>query len=92
MRQAPDDVSSQSREQILKIHSRKMNLMRGINLRKIAEKMPNASGAECKVTFNCVLLTLPPLQSHVDVTAGRVHGSWHVCIEREADSRDARRL
>jgi hypothetical protein len=39
----------QSREQILKIHSRKMNLMRGINLRKIAEKMPNASGAECKV-------------------------------------------
>jgi hypothetical protein len=26
-----------------------MNLMRGINLRKIAGKMPTASGAECKV-------------------------------------------
>lgn len=33
---------------ILKIHSRKMNLTRGINLRKIAETMPGASGAEVK--------------------------------------------
>merc|ERR1711998_787216 len=33
---------------ILKIHSRRMNLMRGINLKTIAEKMSNASGAECK--------------------------------------------
>lgn len=38
-----------SRLDILTIHSRKMNLMRGINLKAIAEKMPNASGAECKV-------------------------------------------
>ena len=38
----------QSREHILRIHSRKMNLMRGINLRKVAEKMSSASGAECK--------------------------------------------
>jgi len=37
-----------SRLQILKIHSRKMNLMRGINLRKIANKMKGASGAETK--------------------------------------------
>eukprot|EP00624_Nannochloropsis_granulata_P004227 evm.model.NODE_31210_length_10814_cov_26.871000.2 len=37
-----------SRLDILSIHSRKMNLMRGINLKGIAEKMPNASGAECK--------------------------------------------
>ena len=37
-----------SRHQILKIHSRKMNLTRGINLRKIAELMPGASGAELK--------------------------------------------
>jgi len=37
-----------SRVDILTIHSRKMNLMRGINLKSIAEKMPNASGAECK--------------------------------------------
>lgn len=37
-----------SRMQIIGIHSRKMNLMRGINLKVIAEKMPSASGAECK--------------------------------------------
>lgn len=37
-----------SREQILRIHSRKMNLMRGINLKKIASMLPTASGAECK--------------------------------------------
>ena len=30
------------------IHSRRMNLMRGIDFVKIAEKMNNASGAECK--------------------------------------------
>lgn len=40
----------QARLDILKIHSRKMNLTRGINLRKIAEMMPGASGAEVKVT------------------------------------------
>ena len=39
----------QARSDILKIHSRKMNLTRGINLRKIAEMMPGASGAEVKV-------------------------------------------
>lgn len=39
----------QSRQDILKIHSRKMNLMRGIDLKKIAEKMNGASGAELKV-------------------------------------------
>ena len=32
----------------MSIHSRKMNLLRGIDLHKIAEKMNNASGAECK--------------------------------------------
>lgn len=37
-----------ARLQILKIHSRKMNLNRGINLKKIASKMKNASGAEMK--------------------------------------------
>merc|ERR1712048_1171250 len=37
-----------ARVDILKIHSRKMNLTRGINLRKIAELMPGASGAEVK--------------------------------------------
>jgi 26S proteasome regulatory subunit T6 len=38
-----------ARVEILKIHSRKMNLMRGIDLSKIAEKMNGASGAESKV-------------------------------------------
>jgi len=37
-----------ARLDILTIHSRKMNLTRGINLRKIAELMPGASGAEVK--------------------------------------------
>ncbi|CAI2161976.1 5052_t:CDS:2 [Funneliformis geosporum] len=40
--------SEAARADILKIHSRKMNLTRGINLRKIAEKMNGSSGAEVK--------------------------------------------
>ena len=40
--------NTDARLQILKIHSRKMNLMRGIDLRSIAEKMLGASGAESK--------------------------------------------
>jgi len=42
----------QSRLDILKIHSRRMNLMRGIDLKKIAEKMGGASGAELKVCLS----------------------------------------
>lgn len=41
--------NEEARLDILRIHSRKMNLTRGINLRKIAELMPGASGAEVKV-------------------------------------------
>jgi 26S proteasome regulatory subunit T6 len=40
--------SEGARLHILKIHSRKMNLMRGINLKKIANAMKGASGAESK--------------------------------------------
>jgi 26S proteasome regulatory subunit T6 len=40
--------TEESRLDILKIHSRRMNLMRGIDLKKIAEKMGGASGAELK--------------------------------------------
>ncbi|KAJ3359730.1 26S protease regulatory subunit 8 [Allomyces javanicus] len=40
--------SEAARADILKIHSRKMNLTRGINLRKVAEKMSGCSGAEVK--------------------------------------------
>lgn len=43
----PNPTSS-SRADIISIHSRRMNLLRGIDLIKIAEKMNNASGAECK--------------------------------------------
>ena len=40
--------NEEARLDILKIHSRKMNLMRGIDLMKIAKLMPGASGAETK--------------------------------------------
>ena len=39
---------NKAREDILRIHSRKMNLVRGIDLGKVAEKMSGASGAEVK--------------------------------------------
>ena len=51
----------QARLDILRIHSRKMNLTRGINLRKIAELMPGASGAEVKVS----LISYVETASHV---------------------------
>jgi len=40
--------SEDARTDILRIHSRKMNLMRGIDLKKVADKMTGASGAETK--------------------------------------------
>ncbi|EFE44057.1 hypothetical protein TRV_01185 [Trichophyton verrucosum HKI 0517] len=40
--------SVEARADILRIHSRSMNLTRGINLTKIAEKMNGCSGAELK--------------------------------------------
>lgn len=40
--------SEGSRVDILRIHSRRMNLTRGIDLRKVADRMPGASGAELK--------------------------------------------
>jgi 26S proteasome regulatory subunit T6 len=42
--------SEEARLDILKIHSRKMNLTRGINLKKVADKLSGASGAEIKGT------------------------------------------
>lgn len=41
-------ISVEARADILRIHSRSMNLTRGINLTKIAEKMNGCSGAELK--------------------------------------------
>merc|ERR1712166_926246 len=40
--------NEEARADILKIHSRRMNMMRGINLQKIASSMHDASGAETK--------------------------------------------
>lgn len=40
--------NEEARLDILKIHSRKMNLTRGINLKKIANQLTGASGAEVK--------------------------------------------
>jgi len=40
--------NEKARAHILKIHSRKMNLTRGIDLKAVAKKLIGASGAECK--------------------------------------------
>jgi len=40
--------NERARADILKIHSRKMNLVRGIDLNKISDGMTGGSGAECK--------------------------------------------
>lgn len=42
--------NADARKEILKIHSRKMNLVRGIDLTKIANDLTGASGAEVKVS------------------------------------------
>merc|ERR1712203_29032 len=55
-----------ARLQILKIHSKKMNLMRGINLRKIAQQMNDASGAESKaVCTEAGMFALRERRQHV---------------------------
>ena len=41
--------NEKARVDILKIHSRKMNLMRGVDYNKIAAELLSASGAETKV-------------------------------------------
>ena len=41
--------NAEARKEILAIHSRRMNLVRGIDLKKIAADMHGASGAEVKV-------------------------------------------
>ncbi|KAF9448574.1 26S proteasome regulatory complex, ATPase RPT6 [Macrolepiota fuliginosa MF-IS2] len=45
---ATNRIGSETRVSILRIHSRKMSLQRGINLRAIAEKMGQCSGAEVR--------------------------------------------
>eukprot|EP00747_Dinoflagellata_sp_TGD_P181822 gnl/TRDRNA2_/TRDRNA2_35798_c0_seq1.p1 gnl/TRDRNA2_/TRDRNA2_35798_c0~~gnl/TRDRNA2_/TRDRNA2_35798_c0_seq1.p1 ORF type:complete len:429 (+),score=119.51 gnl/TRDRNA2_/TRDRNA2_35798_c0_seq1:73-1287(+) len=58
--------NEESRMEILKIHSRKMNLMRGINLKKIAAQMGGASGAESKaVCTEAGMFALRERRQHV---------------------------
>jgi 26S proteasome regulatory subunit T6 len=60
---APDEPA---RFEILKIHSRKMNMTRGINLRTIAEKSNNASGAELKaICTEAGMFALRERRSHI---------------------------
>lgn len=78
----------QSRYDILKIHSRKMNLMRGIDLKKIAEKMNGASGAELKVWlyFTCFTSVWEHLSlENKDLFPWIV--SINLCRERNASAR-----
>lgn len=58
--------NEEARAEIVKIHSRKMNLMRGINLRKIAAQMSGASGAESKaVCTEAGMFALRERRQHV---------------------------
>lgn len=55
-----------SRVQILEIHSRNMNLMRGIDFHKIAKLMPGGSGAETKgVCMEAGMFALRERRIHV---------------------------
>ena len=70
----PDETS---RFDILKIHSRKMNLQRGIDLKKIAEGMTGSSGAELKaVCTEAGMFALRERRVHVTQVggAGRARG------------------
>ena len=66
--------SCQARMHILKIHSRKMNLMRGINLKKIAAQLQGSSGAECKVSLTAleivVIMCVAGISSQRNVSCG----------------------
>jgi|EP00927_Polykrikos_kofoidii_P051317 26S proteasome regulatory subunit T6 len=58
--------NEEARLEILKIHSRKMNLMRGIDLRKTASQMNGASGAESKaVCTEAGMFALRERRQHV---------------------------
>lgn len=56
----------EARLEILRIHSRKMNLVRGIDLTSIAQKLTNASGAEVKgVCTEAGMFALREMRVHV---------------------------
>lgn len=80
--------SEEARLDILKIHSRKMNLTRGINLRKIAEMMPGASGAEVKVIRTNFILLI----TSISMFLGCLYRSRNVRSSRTTCSCHARRF
>ncbi|ELA46824.1 26S proteasome subunit P45 family protein [Vavraia culicis subsp. floridensis] len=58
--------NEEARLEILKIHSRKMNLVRGIRLSEITHKLVNASGAEVKgVCTEAGMFALREMRVHV---------------------------
>ncbi|ELQ76346.1 26S proteasome regulatory complex, ATPase RPT6 [Trachipleistophora hominis] len=58
--------NAEARLEILKIHSRKMNLVRGIKLNEITPKLVNASGAEVKsVCTEAGMFALREMRVHV---------------------------
>ena len=67
-----------------------MNLMRGIDLAKIAEKLPGASGAEIKaVCTEAGMYALRERRVHVtqedfEMAVAKVrHSTWFVCVCRD---------
>ena len=82
--------SEEARLDILKIHSRKMNLTRGLNLSQIAEMMPGASGAEVKVTIDFCRLTNESTKTNVH--SGCLYRSWNVRSPRTTCPRDTGRF
>ena len=64
--------NAEARKEILKIHSRRMNLTRGINLEKIAAQLNGASGAEIKaVCTEAGMYAMRERRSHVNQEIGR---------------------
>ncbi|CAM4760651.1 unnamed protein product [Rotaria magnacalcarata] len=85
--------SEEARLDILKIHSRKMNLTRGINLRKIAEMMPGASGAEVKgVCTEAGMYALRERRVHVtqedfELAVAKIHSSIVFILDKSMELR-----
>src|SRR5436190_2966309 len=62
------EPSLEARADILKIHSRKMNLTKDVDLKKIAKKMPVTSGAEVKaVCTEAGMFALRERRTHVNM-------------------------
>ena len=63
-----------------------MNLTRGIDLKKVAEKMIGASGAETKVKLN-----MTQKENNIFIIVGMYRG-WNVCLEGKKSARNSGRF